>query len=76
MTFKDLRDYLNGLDLNEVSNDVVIVSCTKCFQSGAEETAVQCDGLGDCLLDFSSEKPMLYIYTDECIDFLNNDCGD
>ena len=72
MTLKVLRDYLDGLDLNYVSSDVVIVSCTKCFQSGAEETAIQCDGLGDFLLDFSTEKPMLYIYTDECIDFLND----
>lgn len=47
MTLKDLRDYLNGLDLNEVQSDVELVVHIKDNQNGASDF-----GFSDTMADF------------------------
>lgn len=73
MTLKDLRDYIDSLDLEHVSKDIEIVSCTNYInESGAVETCVQVDSGGFFGLDFGRVNPVLMIYTDEAQDFIES----
>lgn len=73
MTLKDLRDYIDSLDLEHVSKEIEIVSCTSVLnESGASETCLQVDKAGFFGLDFGRVNPVLMIYTDEAQDFIES----
>lgn len=69
MTIKELRDYLNVLNLDEVQEHVVIVSDT--FRDG--ERVIQQDGFEFVDIHLCDKhKPYLVFYTDAVSDFLDS----
>lgn len=69
MTIKELRDYLNALNLDEVQEHAFIVSDT--FHEG--ERVVQQDGFEFVSLCFCDKhKPYLAFYTDSVSDFIDS----
>lgn len=69
MTIRELRDYLNALNLDEVQEYPVIISDT--FHGG--ERVVQQDGFEFVNLCFCDKhKPYLAFYTDAVSDFLES----
>ena len=67
MTVKDLRDYLNSLNLDEIQPDLAIVSMTdyegrRIMQVDDSSKIILCEP------SYPSFKPYLAIYTDEAIE--------
>lgn len=71
MTLKDLRDYIDSLDLNEVQSDVELVVHINGCHNGAVDY-----GFSDTLVDFNlkfpeNEKPYLSLLGESFVDFLD-----
>lgn len=71
---KDLRDYLNGLELDLIDSYITI--CSVNHDNGNCEDYMQCDLLGDIVLDNPDSvtgKGHLYFYTDEACDKIDEE---
>lgn len=71
MTLKDLREYIDSLDLNEVQSDVELVVNVKGFHNGAGDY-----GFLDTLADFNlifpkDKKPYLSLLGESYVEFLD-----
>lgn len=78
MTLKDLRDFINALDLNEVQSDVELVVHVHDDSNAAKGYSI-CDNMVDFDLfipDDSRCKPYLSIFGETFIDFLDSDKED
>lgn len=78
MMLKDLKDYINSLDLNEVQSNVVIVSYDQANDGakGHANVSVLAD-FNLCLCDDRIHRPYLSLYTEDFVDSLEveDDCG-
>lgn len=71
MTIKDLRDYIDSLDLNEVQSDVELVVHVKDDHNGADDYGF-CDILADFNLVFPEhEKPYLSLLGESFAEYLD-----
>ena len=70
---KDLRDFLDGLELNCIDRYITI--CSVNHANVNCEDYLQCDLLGDFILDFDSATGIghLYFYTDEACDKIDKE---